>query len=66
MPILIPAMLVIVLLFVGAFGGRVGKIIAIVGIIIMFLWYIGVPGYVEPLRHYAKQAVAILEVRQHG
>lgn len=40
-PIVIPIVLIVVLLFIGLFGGKTGKLIALVGIVVWFLWYIG-------------------------
>lgn len=60
MPILIPLFVVIVLLFIGAFGGKPGKVIAIAGIIMLFLWYVGLEWLgipLPPLRHFAGQAI---------
>lgn len=60
MPIALTAAIVLVLLFLGAFGGKVGKAVAIAGIFIVFLWWfgltwIGIP--LEPLRKYAGQVI---------
>lgn len=41
MPIVVPVFVLIALLFIGAFGGKVGKVIAIAGVLFMGLWYFG-------------------------
>lgn len=41
MPIVVPAFILIALLFIGAFGGKVGKVVAIGGVLFMGLWYFG-------------------------
>ncbi len=67
MPILVPLFVVIVLLFIGAFGGRVGKVIAIAGIIFLFMWYVGLTWLgipLEPLRKYAGMVIAPLMVKE--
>lgn len=66
-PIVAPVLAVIVLLFIGAFGRTTGRIIAIVGIIVLFLWYVGLTWLgipLEPLRHYAGLVIAPLMVKE--
>lgn len=67
MPIVAPLLAIIVLLFIGAFGGRVGKVIAISGILFLFLWYVGLTWLgipLDPLRKYAGMVIAPLMTRE--
>lgn len=62
-PFMLSVALVIVLFFVGAFGGRTGKGIAILGVLLIFLWWfglewIGIP--LAPIRSYFGQAITLL------
>ncbi len=60
MPFVVTIGLVIVLFFVGAFGGRTGKGIAILGVLVIFLWWIGLEWLgipLAPIRSYFGQAV---------
>ncbi len=63
-PALFAVMAIIVLLFLGAFGGKVGKVLAIVGIFFLLLWYFGVPGLLEPLKKYAGMTVFLVTVQR--
>ena len=67
LPIVAPLLAIIVLQFIGAFGGRVGKVIAIAGIIFLFLWYVGLTWMgipLDPLRRYAGMVIAPLMTKE--